>query len=195
MRAIGSLSVFPAGGTPSRPPMPTGMATSILIIGNQGLNNPFQASVREPLTLYARDFDSNGIDDPVLSYYVSDTAYPVYARDDLLDQLPYLKKRFPEYHDYAACVSMADIFGDKPQTRQRRIGLDNWLPYISIIPGQGTFELRAITAQTCQLSPIYAICAAKDLNHDGSPDLLAFAATMRGAGSNSAATGRITGLV
>jgi hypothetical protein len=139
-----------------------------LVVGNQGLNNQFRASVREPLTLYARDFDSNGIVDPVLSYYIRDTAYPVYSRDDLMDQLPYLKKRFPEYHDYAR-AAVADIFGD--QLKQAKVYEAGQLATLYFHnTGHGAFGLRSLP-QDVQLSPTYAICA-EDLNHDGHPDLV-----------------------
>jgi hypothetical protein len=132
------------------------------------LNNQFRASVREPLTLYARDFDSNGIVDPVLSYYIRDTAYPVYSRDDLMDQLPYLKKRFPEYHDYAR-AAVADIFGD--QLKQAKVYEAGQLATLYFHnTGHGAFGLRSLP-QDVQLSPTYAICA-EDLNHDGHPDLV-----------------------
>jgi hypothetical protein len=139
-----------------------------LVIGNQGLNNQFKASVREPLTLYVRDFDGNGIEDPVLSYYIYDSAYPVYSRDDLMDHLPYLKKRFMEYHDYAR-ASMADVFGDR--LRQARVYKAGQLATLYLHnTGKGSFELRSLPADA-QLSPIYAICA-EDLNHDGVADLI-----------------------
>ena len=139
-----------------------------LVIGNQGLNNQFQASFREPLSLYVRDFDGNGIEDPVLSYYIRDTSYPVYSRDDLMDHLPYLKKRFIEYHDYAR-ASLADVFGDRLQ--QARVYRAGQLATLYLHnTGKGSFELRSLPADV-QLSPIYAICA-EDLDHDGFADLI-----------------------
>jgi len=139
-----------------------------LVIGNQGLNNQFRASVREPLTLYTLDFDGNGIADPILSYYIHDTAYPIYSRDDLMDHLPYLKKKFPEYHDYAR-ATMADIFGDK--LKQATVSKATQLATLYLHNnGKGAFEFRSLPPDV-QLSPIYAICA-EDLNHDGHPDLV-----------------------
>ncbi len=139
-----------------------------LIIGNQGLNNQFRASVREPLTVYTLDFDGNGIADPVLSYFIHDTAYPVYSRDDLMDHLPYLKKKFPEYHDYAR-AGMTDIFGDKLQQAMVHQATQLATLYLHN-NGKGAFEVRPLPSEV-QLSPIYATLA-EDLNHDGRPDLI-----------------------
>jgi len=72
-----------------------------LVLGNQGLNNQFRASEKEPLTLYYKDFDNNGTIDPVFCYYINGVSYPAVSRDDLTTQVPMLKKKFLEYHDYA----------------------------------------------------------------------------------------------
>jgi len=46
-----------------------------LVIGNTGVNTQFKSSVAQPLTLYYKDFDNNGTLDPILCYYIKDTAY------------------------------------------------------------------------------------------------------------------------
>src|ERR1700761_2553742 len=120
------------------------------------MKNQVQGGVKEPLFFYARDFDGNGIVDPVLSYYIHDTAYPVYSRDDLMDHLPYLKKRFLEYHDYAH-ASMADVFGDKLQ-QAKTYKADQLATVYLHNAGNRGFELRPLPGDA-QLSPIYAICA------------------------------------
>ena len=40
------------------------------VIGNLGLNTRHKASAKEPLCIYAKDFDKNGSLDPVMCYYV-----------------------------------------------------------------------------------------------------------------------------
>jgi enediyne biosynthesis protein E4 len=85
-----------------------------------------------------------------------------------MEQLPDLKKKFPEYHDYAR-ASMVDIFGDG--LKQARIYRADQLATLYLHnTGKGSFEVRALPREV-QLSPVYSICAG-DLNHDGSPDLL-----------------------
>ncbi|HMH33970.1 MAG TPA: hypothetical protein VK543_13115 [Puia sp.] len=80
-----------------------------LVIGNTGLNTQFKASEKEPLTLYYKDFDNNGSIDPILCYYINGISYPSSSRDDLMDQLPSLKKKFLEYKSYAD-ATIHDIF-------------------------------------------------------------------------------------
>ena len=80
-----------------------------LVIGNCGLNTQFRVSEKEPMTIYYKDFDNNGSIDPILCYYINGISYPAASRDDLTDQLPGLKKKFLEYHQYAQ-ATMNDIF-------------------------------------------------------------------------------------
>ncbi len=59
-----------------------------------GLNTQFQASEKEPLEMYYKDFDNNGSVDPIFSFYIQHKRYPYLTRDELLAQLPALRKRF-----------------------------------------------------------------------------------------------------
>ncbi|MEZ4905442.1 MAG: VCBS repeat-containing protein [Spirosomataceae bacterium] len=54
-----------------------------LIIGNNGLNSQFKVTDKEPMTLYAKDFDNSGSVVPVLCYYIEGQSYPMASRDDL----------------------------------------------------------------------------------------------------------------
>jgi hypothetical protein len=85
-----------------------------------------------------------------------------------MDHLPYLKKRFPEYHDYANATTTG-IFGDKLKSAAVYKATQLSTLYLHNT-GKGVFESRPLP-QAAQLSPIYAICA-EDLNHDGRPDLV-----------------------
>ncbi len=65
------------------------------IIGNLGLNSQIKAAVGEPATIYAKDFDNNGSLDAVMCYFIQGKSFPFYAKDDLQDQLPFIKKKYP----------------------------------------------------------------------------------------------------
>ncbi len=72
-----------------------------LVVGNRGTNNQIRASIEKPVLLYNYDFDSNGSIDPILTYFYNDNiAHPYASHDDLLDQIPMLKKKFIFYKDY-----------------------------------------------------------------------------------------------
>lgn len=72
-----------------------------LMAGNLGLNSQLQASEQLPTELYAADFDRNGSVDPILCYPVQGIQYPFASREDVLGQLPMLKKKFVHFRDYA----------------------------------------------------------------------------------------------
>jgi predicted site-specific integrase-resolvase len=57
------------------------------VIGNLGLNSQFKATVNEPVSIYASDFDNNGSLDAVLCSYLNGKNYPIYSKDDLASQV------------------------------------------------------------------------------------------------------------
>ncbi len=72
-----------------------------IIAGNLGTNSQLSASVEAPVELYAGDFDDNGSIDPLLFYYLEGTSWPFPSRDDLINQLPELKRKFLYFREYA----------------------------------------------------------------------------------------------
>src|SRR5262249_18691370 len=65
-----------------------------LVLGNYGLNSPLRASPAEPVRLYTCDIDDNGIADPIMTCYRDHVSYPFWPMDDILAQVPSLKKKF-----------------------------------------------------------------------------------------------------
>ena len=140
-----------------------------LILGNQGTNNQFTASPQRPLTLYYKDFNHNGTIDPVFCYYIGDTAYPAASRDDLTGEIPFLKKKFIEYHNYAD-ATIHDLFSDeelKGAGPLKAVTLSSiWLEN----RGDSGLLPRQLPSEA-QYGPVYAI-ATTDVNGDGHPDLV-----------------------
>lgn len=140
-----------------------------LVIGNIGLNTQFHSNEREPLQLYYKDFDGNGSVDPVFCYYINGISYPANSRDDLAEQLPIVKKKFLEYHQYAD-ATIKEIFEPEQLkdanvlqvTEQSTLYLQN--------DGEKGFTKKLLPAQA-QYAPVYAITSL-DANKDGKKDLL-----------------------
>jgi hypothetical protein len=80
-----------------------------LIAGNLGLNSRLKASEEEPVKLYYADFDGNGKKEQILTYYLRDKEIPFANYNELLRQIPMLKKNFLYASDFAK-ASSADIF-------------------------------------------------------------------------------------
>ncbi|MEO1479636.1 MAG: VCBS repeat-containing protein, partial [Bacteroidota bacterium] len=71
-----------------------------LVAGNLGLNTKLRGTPERPVTMLVADFDGNGSTEQLLSLYPSadsDTAYPFTLRQDLVRQLPHLKRRYPRF--------------------------------------------------------------------------------------------------
>ena len=81
-------------------------------MGNAGTNMQFHASDKEPVSIYYKDFDGNGSIDPIFCYYIQGVSYPSASRDDLVEQLPLLKKKFIEYAVYAKST-IKEVFTDE----------------------------------------------------------------------------------
>lgn len=82
-----------------------------LVLGNFGLNSLIQASEDQPMSLFLNDFDQNGRLDPVIFRYYNGAQIPLFPKDDLAEQLPYLKKKFQQYAKYSELSSPEELFG------------------------------------------------------------------------------------
>lgn len=136
------------------------------VLGNLGLNSQWTATPQQPIVNYYGDFDHNGTIDPVLSCYIGPGAYPLVARDDLIGQIPSLKKFFTSYRDYAL-ASIDELLVHLPNPSTDTI---NDLHSIVLdIRGERYRTVRLPIE--VQVAPIYAIRAI-DFDQDGDQDLL-----------------------
>ncbi|MDP4264468.1 MAG: VCBS repeat-containing protein [Bacteroidota bacterium] len=139
------------------------------IIGNLGLNTRHKASPTEPLCIYAKDFDKNGGIDPVMCYYVLGKNYVYPSRDELIGQIPGMRKRFESYKSYAL-ATFDDIF--TPQELKDAFIVKSECFESSYLEnkGNGKFERKALPLQ-CQFAPLFGMVAG-DYNNDGHLDIL-----------------------
>lgn len=139
------------------------------LLGNAGLNSRIKASVTEPIELYARDFNNDGKIDPILCYYIQGKSYPMHSRNELLDQLIPLRKKFRNYASYAD-ATIEDVIGMKllDQTFKLKTYMmeSSWLENV-----EGDFRLRKLP-DVVQFSPVNAFIS-DDFNGDGIKDIIA----------------------
>ena len=139
------------------------------VIGNFGLNSQLKASVKEPVTLYAKDFDNNGSIDPIMCSYNAGESYPVYSKDDMSSQLNMLKSKYLSYADYAN-QKITDVFTEDQLKGAEVLKAVNFSSSYLENLGNNTFKL-SVLPEHVQFSPIYGILA-KDYNNDGNLDLI-----------------------
>ncbi|MBU1759544.1 MAG: VCBS repeat-containing protein, partial [Bacteroidetes bacterium] len=91
-----------------------------IIAGNLGLNSKFKASEKEPMKIYIKDFDDNGTKECITTLYKSDhKAYVFHLKQDMVMQMPILKKRFLRYEDYAG--KSADVVLTPEMTKDAEV--------------------------------------------------------------------------
>ncbi|MFM8911915.1 MAG: FG-GAP-like repeat-containing protein, partial [Flammeovirgaceae bacterium] len=138
------------------------------VVGNLGENSRLRVSETKPLTMYLGDFDSNGGSDHVLVYYNGDKSYPFASRDQLVKQLPSLKKKFLKYSDYRN-VLLEDIVTPQQKGNSATMTV-NTLTSVYLKNENGNFLLSHLPDEA-QLAPVYSF-AIDDVDNDGNLDLL-----------------------
>jgi hypothetical protein len=139
------------------------------IAGNLGLNSRYSASIKEPLSIYAKDFDGNGSIDPIMFHYIDHEAYPVHPRDALIEQVPYMRKKFTTYLDYGK-TNLSTFF-----TNEELIGVYHLSSYhlqTSLIKNNGnhTFTVQPLPNEV-QVAPVNGIIT-NDFSGNGNLDIL-----------------------
>jgi len=140
-----------------------------IIGGNLGLNSMLKESVKEPVEMFLNDFDNNGSPDQIICSYQNGFSYPVATFDELVSQMPDLKKKYPNYSDFAG-KKVVDLFGKEKIGKsivKKAVLFESCLFENN---GNGTFTTNKLPVTT-QFSPVNDIFQ-EDFNSDGNPDLL-----------------------
>ncbi|SOE22361.1 Repeat domain-containing protein [Spirosomataceae bacterium TFI 002] len=139
------------------------------ILGNFGLNSQLKASVKEPITLIAKDFDGNGTLDPILCSYNMGESYPVFSKDDMSNQLTFLKSKYVSYSEFAD-KRITDMFSasdlkDAIQLKANTLASG----YLENL-GNNKFKLHELPFLS-QIAPVYGI-SIQDFNNDKNLDVI-----------------------
>lgn len=139
-----------------------------IIAGNMGLNHRMETSELYPITLISKDFDENGSQDPVLSFFHEGKLFPYASRDAMIGQVPVLKKRYLRYTHYAS-ATVEDIF-TKEKLKGSTHLIANTFMTLCLMNEQSKFVIKELPYQV-QLSPVYDI-VIDDFNGDSRKDIL-----------------------
>ncbi len=139
------------------------------MLGNLGQNTNYKVTNSEPLTIYATDLDQNGFIDPIITYYINHQEYPVLSRDDLIRQVPALKKKFPNYERYAQ-ADISDILSQTDRSRAYTAKAFQLASCYLENVGNTHFKMVALPKQA-QFAPVYGILV-QDFDGDGPLDVL-----------------------
>jgi enediyne biosynthesis protein E4 len=139
------------------------------IAGNLGLNTRYKANQKEPLCVYANDYDKNGSVDPVMTYYLQGTKHIVHARDELISQISAMRSRFRTYKEYSEATFEESFL--KSELEPAYTVCSEWLEssYIENL-GKGKFSIKPLPLEA-QFAPVYGM-VTDDYNQDGNLDVL-----------------------
>ncbi len=134
---------------------------------NHGLNSRFKPD-GEGYYLYTYDYDQNRTADQILTIKKGDSYLPIHQKDELINQIPQLKKNLIKYADYAQ-ADMDDLFS-KEMLDDASVMKVNHLASIILENVGGKYVIRELPFQA-QLSTMYASLIV-DVNGDGKKDLI-----------------------
>lgn len=128
-----------------------------IIAGNIGKNSKLAANNENPLFLYVKDFDNNGSREEILAKSKGDNIYPFFNKDILEKPLPFLKKKFNYFKDFAG-QPIDKIFDTSNSQIYSITETSSGIYYNN---GGSNFTFTPFPADL-QLSPIYAINQLND---------------------------------
>ncbi|MBK7133900.1 MAG: VCBS repeat-containing protein [Bacteroidales bacterium] len=139
------------------------------ILGNQGLNSFFKASVKKPVTMYVNDFDLNGSTEQIICTYDGNKSFPAAMKDDLVKQISSLETKYKSFNDYRD-QTIEDIF--PPEVLKRSVILNARIMESCLLvnSGKGSLKLSPLPSEA-QFTPVYAI-SANDFDDDGLCDIV-----------------------
>ncbi len=139
------------------------------IAGNQGLNSHFHATEKEPLCVYASDYNKDGRLDPVMSYYVQGKKYVGHSRDNLIDQINTIRARFRTYTDYANATFEESFLPEELKEAFVVCSQRFETSYLENL-GKGKFRISSLPL-VAQFSPVYGMVTG-DYDHEGNLDVV-----------------------
>ena len=144
-----------------------------LIAGNLGGNSFFSGSSQYPINNYFNDFDKNGVYESITTKFLLDKdgiykEFPASSHDEIVNQLPFLRKRFPTYKDFAE-ASFDKLFTKSEMAGSIKSHANYFASSYIHNLGNGKFEIQALPAMA-QMAPVFGMVTG-DFNGDGKLDI------------------------
>ncbi|SDE96861.1 Repeat domain-containing protein [Dyadobacter soli] len=138
------------------------------VVGNMGVNSQWNITSPGGLELYAADFDKLNRIVPVVALSEQNRQYPYASRDELLDQIPSLKKKYPDYVSYSK-ATLAEMLSDEKLKSAGKFTVNEYRTGI-LENKNGKLVFHALPVEA-QFAPVYAI-AVHDMDGDGKQDIV-----------------------
>lgn len=139
------------------------------VLGNLGENSRYTTSSTNPLSIYINDFGNIGNRNAVITYTENGKTYPIHPRDDMMLQLPGLRKKFPLYDNYAK-ASITDLFAPQALQQAKLITADMFQSAMVQNNGDKPWSISPLCIEA-QFAPVFGILV-NDYDADGFEDIL-----------------------
>ncbi|MEM6700220.1 MAG: VCBS repeat-containing protein, partial [Bacteroidota bacterium] len=144
------------------------------IAGNFGENLYYRCTADEPIRVYGKDLDDNGMIDPLISCYWQDSLgnkneYLYHPRADLINQFVGIRKKYNTYAAYGE-ATVSEMFSEAEMQGALILEANYMKSVILENKGNGEFAWHELPAEA-QFAPIYGI-KAMDIDNDNQLDLL-----------------------
>lgn len=139
-----------------------------LLLGNFGENSKLKTSAEFPLKMYSIDFYKTGREHQVMAIEKEKKYYPFLKKEDLENQLPYLKKEFLKYGEMAG-KTVEEIFKEKLNDA-RLYTAATFSSVLLLNDGKGGYAVSDLPG-AAQWSPVFTF-AVDDFNKDGVVDFM-----------------------
>lgn len=144
------------------------------IAGNYGKNINFKGTVDEPIRVYAKDLDENGKIDPLISYFLRDSAgvrkeYLYHPWQDVTKQYVGIRKKFNSFGEFGESTlpeMFPDGLLDDAQVLSFNYMQTSWIENL----GNDKFEMHVLPVEA-QFGPVYGILPTY-IDTDNRMDLL-----------------------
>ena len=144
------------------------------VAGNSGTNIYFKGNKDQPVRIYAKDLDDNGMIDPLISYYLRDSLgvkreYLYHPWQDVVKQFSAIRKRFNSFGEFGSSTlpeMFKDGLLDDAVVYEFNTMETSWIENL----GGNRFRRHALP-MAVQIAPVYGVAPA-DFDGDGLIDLL-----------------------
>src|SRR5688572_30076105 len=143
------------------------------VVGNLGENTYYKASDRYPVSIYAKDFDKNGVLECIPTKYIKDKdgdlkEFTAHTRDDVVDQMPFIKKNYLTYKAFAE-ATFDELFTADEIKGALKLQANYFKSAIIKNNGNASFEISALPG-VAQFSSLNGM-VVDDFDGDGNLDI------------------------
>ncbi len=130
-----------------------------ILAGNWGLNSRMKAGREEPIRLYKNDFDNNGSEETLITYYYKGIETTLSSKEELAKQMPMINKKYLSFEEFAN-ARITEIFSTEKLKQSLRKEVYELGSCFFENLGKGTFKKHLLPFEA-QISTINAIA----INH------------------------------